>query len=143
VTGVNDPVAGTIGFDEALSHDTVENPNTQTGCWATWSNGYLGDVYSTFGSANKTQVTISLPSGTQAFYFYAEPNAFAGFTITATAQDGTSSGPVTVNGNAGAKYYGFYGTGGATLSSITVTDTDTSGFAVGEFGISPAAQVIG
>lgn len=137
VTGVNDP-AGSISFGEALDHDTVVTGNT--GCWQTWSNGYSGDVYSTFDSSgNKTQVTIGLPSGTQAFYFYAEPNQFADFVITATEQGGTTSGPVTVNGQAGATYFGFYGINGATLSSITVSETDPTGFAVGEFGISPAA----
>ena len=136
VTGVGDP-AGLISFDEALDHDTVVNGDT--GCWQTWSNGYTGDVYSTFDAGNTTQVTIGLPSGTQAFYFYAEPNVFADFVITATAQNGTTSGPVTVNGYHGASYFGFYGINGATLSSITVSETDTSGFAIGEFGISPAA----
>jgi hypothetical protein len=44
-----------------------------------------------------------------------------------------------VNGNGGARYFGFYGVGGATVSSITVTTNDPLGFAVGEFGIAPAA----
>ena len=62
--------------------------------------------------------------------------------VIAAAQDGTTSGPVSVDGNGGAKYFGFYGTGGATISTITVTTPDTLGFAIGEFGISPAAVVI-
>ena len=135
VNGVSDPVAGTIGFSEVLSHDRIG------GCWATWSNGYLGDVYDTAnaGAVDPTSVTITLPPGTQAFYLYAEPDSFSDFTMTAVAQDGTTSGPVTVNGDAGASFFGFYGTGGATLASITVTGTDPLGFAIGEFGISPAA----
>jgi hypothetical protein len=131
VTGVSDP-AGTIGFDEVLSHGIV------SACWATWSNGYTGDVYETASATNPNQVTITLPSGTQAFYLYAEPDDFADFTITATAQDGTTSGPVTVNGDAGASYFGFYGIGGATVASITVTAAGDD-FAIGEFGIAPAA----
>jgi hypothetical protein len=134
-TTVADP-AGTVTFDEALNHDRVG------GCWATWSNGYTGDVYDTAQSTNKTQVTMTLPAGTNAFYFYAEPNVFNTFTIQATAQDGTTSGPIQVQGNSGAKYFGFYGTGGATISSITVATSDTTGFAVGEFGINPAAPPI-
>ena len=77
----------------------------------------------------------TLPAGTKAFYFYAEPQQFALLQIQATAQDGTTSGPIDVQGFAGAQYYGFYGTGASTLSSITVTTTDPTGFAVGEFGI--------
>lgn len=38
--------------------------------WDTWSHGYLGDVYNTSLSI----ITINLPAGTNAFYFYAEPN---------------------------------------------------------------------
>lgn len=130
VSGVVDP-AGTIGFSQALSHDLIGQ------CWATWSNGYTGDVYDTFnsGSAEPTQVTITLPAGTNAFYFYAEPQQFSVFSVEATAQDGTTSGPIDVQGEGGAQYFGFYGTGGATLSSITVTTADPTGFAVGEFGI--------
>ena len=128
VSDVPDP-AGTIGFSPSLSH-------TKVGVgWATWSHGYTGDVYFTGG----TQITITLPAGTKAFYFYAEPDQFAVFSVEATAQDGTTSGPVPVQGDSGAQYFGFYGTGAATLASITVTSADPTGFAVGEFGINPAA----
>jgi hypothetical protein len=128
ITGV-----GTIGFSQALMHRIAGT------CWATWSNGYTGDVYGTDSSTDVSTVTITLPTGTPAFYFYAEPNQLAVLTITATGDDGTTSGPISVNGNGGAKYFGFYGLGGATVSSITVTTNDPLGFAVGEFGISPAA----
>jgi hypothetical protein len=130
VSGVTGPL-GTIGFTPALSHDTVPS-----GGWATWSHGYTGDVYDTAETADPTQATITLPAGTKAFYLYAEPNVFDNFTVQATAQDGTTSGPVTVQGNSGARYFGFYGTGDATIASIAITSNDTSGFAVGEFGIS-------
>jgi hypothetical protein len=128
VSGVSAP-AGTIAFTPSLNHVLVGQG------WATWSNGYTGDVYDTLASPPGTPLTITLPAGTKAFYLYAEPNVFASFSIDATAQDGTTSGPIAVQGNSGAQYFGFYGTGGATLASITVTSTDTSGFAVGEFGI--------
>jgi hypothetical protein len=92
-------------------------------------------VYVTGGSS----VTITLPSGTGAFYFYAEPQQFATLAFTATAQDGTSSGPILVNGNAGARYFGFYVSGlSATpefVASVTITTTDPTGLAVGEFGV--------
>jgi hypothetical protein len=126
--------AGTIGFDQALNHDHVGSVPPE--CWATWSHSYTGDVYDTIYSLNKTQVTITLPSGTRAFYLYAEPNQFSTFDVTATAQDGTTSNAVSVDGSAGAKYFGFYELGGTAISSITVTSTDTSGFAIGQFGIS-------
>jgi hypothetical protein len=137
VPGVTDP-AGTIGFTPDLHHDKTP----VEGCWATWSHGYTGDVYDTAGAVDPTTATITLPSGTNAFYFYAEPNQRIVLTITATALNGTSSGPVQVDGDGGAKYFGFYGTGGVQLASITVTTDDPEGFAVGEFGISVAPPVI-
>lgn len=131
VTGVTGP-AGTIGFNQLVNHDIVGD------CWATWSHGYTGDVYSTDSSLDVSTLTIMLPAATQAFYLYSESVIRSPFTITATALDGTTSGPITVNGDGGAQYFGFYELGGATLASITVTTDDTSGFAVGEFGISVA-----
>jgi hypothetical protein len=133
VTDVPD-AAGTIMFSQPLTHSTVGNG------WATWSHGYTGDVYHTASA----QVTITLPAETRAFYFYAEPNFFNVFNVTATAQDGTTSGPIPVQGNSGAQYFGFYATGTLDLVSISVTTTaDAGGFAVGEFGIATAAPPIG
>ena len=123
VSNVPDP-AGTIGFSPSLEHRRIG-----TG-WGTWSHGYGGDVYWT---QTGQSVTLTMPPDTEAFYFYAEPEHFALFNVTASAEDGTSSGPVSVNGDGGAKYFGFYGTNGALVSSIVVSSNDT--FAVGEFGI--------
>ena len=115
-----------ITFGPALEHDRIGQG------WATWSHGYTGDVYQAFGS----NVTITLPTGTSAFYLYAEPNIFGTFTIQATANDGTTLGPIPVQSNSGARYYGFYTTGPAALSSITISaDGGAGGFAIGEFGI--------
>jgi len=47
-----------------------------------------------------------------------------------------------VQGDSGAQYFGFYGTGDATIASITITCNDTSGFAVGEFGISNGIVIL-
>jgi hypothetical protein len=140
VPGVSDP-AGSITFSPSLQHDQIGNG------WATWSNGYAGDVYDTCttqpgpscAATDPSQATMTLPIGTPAFYFYAEPNDLAMLTITATSDDGTTSGPISVTGNGGAQCFGFYGVGGATISSITVTTSDSLGFAVGEFGIAPAS----
>lgn len=123
VSNVPDP-AGTITFSEAITHLRVP------GSWATWSHGYTGDVY----HVDDASVTITLPSNTKAFYLYAEPNPFATFNMTATAQDGTTSGSIAVDGLAGAKYFGFYATSGKTIVSIEVSSTVD--FAIGEFGIS-------
>jgi hypothetical protein len=74
-----------------------------------------------------------LPPGTNGFYFYAEPDLFSTFTVTATAQNGTSSGPISVQGNAGASYFGFYTNGYISLTSISIASS--ADFAIGEFGI--------
>jgi hypothetical protein len=129
VSGVAAPTGGTVGFSPSLAHLTVG------GGWATWSNGYTGDVYWNEGAGD---TTLSMPAKTSGFYFYAEPDQFATLNITATAQDGTTT-TVAVNGDGGAQYFGFYGTGGDTISTITVSGANGD-FAVGEFGIATGAQ---
>ena len=93
---------GTMTFSPGVDHFTIGDG------WVTWSNGYTGDVYEDTG----TTLTMTLPAGTGAFYFYLEPQLFGNFTFEAVAQDGATSGPVTIQGDSGAKYFGFYGTGG-------------------------------
>ena len=123
VSSVASPLGGSVGFSPSLEHRIVGSG------WATWSHGYTGDVYWTQGG---TSAALTLPALTGAFYLYAEPNPLEVYTITATAQDGTSV-TQNVQGNAGAAGYGFYGTGGSTIATITVTSGID--FAVGEFGI--------
>jgi hypothetical protein len=98
--------------------------------WATWSHGYTGAVYTYLPTALST---ITLPPATKAFYLYAEPNTFQVFTVTVTPNIGS---PVTVNvnGSAGANGVGFYTNAGETLKTVTVTTSDASGYAIGEFG---------
>jgi len=129
VTDVPSPLGGTVDFSVTMYHVRVGSG------WATWSHGYTGDVYpvSSSGPYSGTDTTLTLPAGTGAFYLYAEPNPFGLFDITAVAQDGTTV-TQSVQGNSGASYYGFYGTGGDTIASIAVSSTVN--FAIGEFGIS-------
>ena len=122
---------GAIAFDAPLRHDLVGSD------WATWSHGYTGSVYQndTVLPNGDLQITVTLPPGTGAFYAYAEPNEFKDHDMSA-ATKGASSGNVTVFGNAGAHYFGFYAPCGHTLSSITYTDSGAdSAMAIGEFGI--------
>ncbi len=109
--------------------------------WDTWSHGYLGDVYNTSLSI----ITINLPAGTNAFYFYAEPNVQLPYNVVATANDGTTSGPIVIDGFGGAHYIGFYTTGAAcVLTTIQITmPVAAAGFAVGEFGINLSVPHIG
>ena len=128
VTDVAGPT-GPLGFGATVSHVRIGNG------WSTWSHSYTGDVYSTKGAQS---LTLTLPPNTGAFAFYVEPNNFGTFNITATAQDSTTSGAVPVEGFAGARYFGFFGVGDATVTSVTITSTIS--FAVGEFGIAEAAR---
>ncbi len=135
VTTVDAPGGGELGFSTDPG-DHVTHLQVGDG-WGTWSNGYEGDVYFVDGS----NLTMTLPDGTVAFYFYVEPNSFGTFSVVVVLQDGTTSG-MNVNGQAGAKYVGSYTTNADNpLQSVRVEGPDT-GFAVGEFGIStqpPAA----
>jgi subtilase family serine protease len=120
---------GTLALSPSMECEDVG------GGWQTWSNGYAGDVY--WNNANEGGTTtdvLTLPAGTRAFYFYAEPNEFETFDLEATAQNGTTSGPLQVYGDSGAQYYGFYSNGpGSDIAKITITCDDD--FAIGEFGI--------
>ena len=125
---------GSISFNQAVRHDQVGNG------WATWSHGYAGNVYDTGSSLDPTTLTLTMGGLTSAIYFYTEPVNFANFTFTATTDSGATL-TQTVNGNAGASGFGFYATGSDFISSITVTGTDTDGFAIGEFGLNGAPGV--
>jgi hypothetical protein len=105
--------------------------------WATWSHGYTGPCF----WSNGTTLILTLPPGTGAFYFYAEPVGAitANYTFVATTNTGTTSGDISVYSDSGATGFGFYATvPGETISTITVTCSDPDGFALAEFG---AAQV--
>jgi len=132
VASVPTPIGGYLGFSIPLEHDRIGDG------WMTWSHGYPGDVYYTNGSS---EVTLLLPTGTRAFYFYAEPEPYTSWTLVATAQDGTLVSQ-TITGDAGAGYYGFYSTDGTDLDSIALTTPQPVDFAVGEFGIAPAGAMI-
>lgn len=129
VTSVVSPLGGSVQFSTPLSHRDVPNLG-----WATWSHGYTGDVYADL--VNPFDVTLTLPTGTAAFYFYAEPDAFSEVRFTITDQAGTQFD--TINGFQGAEGFGFYGTGGSTISTIRVQAG--GGFAVGEFGIAKVPE---
>jgi len=130
VSSVASPLGGAVKFSSKLDHFEIGEG------WKTWSNGYKGDVY--FFDAGKS-LTLTLPTLTKAFYFYAEPNDFAPFKITA------SSGGVVltekVTGKSGAEFFGFYATGNTALTNITISSNDLAGFAIGEFGIGNAFSV--
>ena len=135
VTSVALPFAGPNGPTGSITFSAPVNHTVIGSCWATWSHGYTGDVYSSNGADT---VTITLPPNTNAFQLYAEPNVFALFDITVTGHAGPFSGSATrlVNGTAGARYFGVYSTFNA-LTSVDITaDPAALGFAVGEFGIS-------
>jgi hypothetical protein len=119
------PLTGPVGFDEVMSHRKIGSG------WATWSPGHPptwdDSVYAYFTSS----VSIFLPPNTGAFVFYAEQSAFIFSEWTATAQDGTTV-TQSIHGSAGASGFGFYGTDGVTIESITVVGGQASR-AIGEF----------
>ena len=129
---VTSPLGGNINFGKLLEHCKIQEE------WLTWSHGYMGDVYRS-GKEEYT-ITLILPAGTSAFYFYAQPYNTAEYSITAVAYDGVShlnnsSISHSVSGSSGASYFGFYGTDNSVIATITII-CETKDFAVGEFGIS-------
>jgi len=133
VTDVPGPT-GALRFDDSMMH-LHAHPDGSGGWWSPWSHGYRGDVY---WSNARNKVVMTLPADTYAFYFYAQGNVIRWNTITATAQDGTTSGPVQVLTSVtedGAVYFGFYSTGSPIVSITVEAGAGSGGVAVGEFGI--------
>ena len=128
------PIPGNLTTAASVNKRTIGSG------WATWSHGYTGVVYYSNGAST---IVMNLPPSTGAFYFYAEPNNFASYIISAVTDSGVSSGNITVQGNSGANGYAFYTTAGESILTITVTAAQgASGFAIGEFGISAAQAFI-
>jgi hypothetical protein len=146
MTSVTDAPAtatSSFSFDQPLELRTIPT----SWCSTNWAGGsFAGRVYHTNGWS---AVTITLPSPSSAIYFYADPNQVGTLTLqaTATAGNGTtlSSGLVATSNSscggsvASGQYFGFYGTNGDKISSVTVSVNDPSAFvtdyAVGDFAL--------
>ena len=97
-------------------------------------------------------VTVTLPHGTGAFYLYAGwgctecggvPSNPGPVTITAVAQDGTSSGAVAVEKFTTPEYFGFYAECASSVNTVTLTVANASfklPFVIGAFGSAPASS---
>jgi hypothetical protein len=129
------PIPGDLTVAPSLAKATVP-----AGGWNTWSHGYTGPVF--VYDTDPNNVVMTLPPGATAFAFYAEPNSGGMHAITATTNDGTTSGPILVEGISGANGYGFYTTAGETIATVTLKVAQTaSGFAIGEFAIAGPADL--
>ena len=120
-----------IGFGQAVKEVKINDG------WGSWSHGYTGNVWSTVDSGNKLSVTLTLPTGTKALYFFAQPEALSVQPITVTYSGATGS-PLTlsISGNGGAQGFGLYSDAGEDLTQFTISSVSASGgFAFGEFGI--------
>jgi hypothetical protein len=100
--------------------------------WGTWQGAPNPTVYWTGSSAVLTaDFNPGIVSGhpVDAFGFYAEGDNFQDDDITLALSDGMSL-TQTVNGDAGAEFFGWVGSG---ITGITVSTNDTDSFAIGDF----------
>jgi hypothetical protein len=121
------PAGGTLSFDSPVELDHIGGLG-----WGSWSHGYTGSVYQTYGD----HLSLVFPADTQAFYFYLQPAIKALFEFTVDAQ-GIST-PLSINGNGGAQYVGIYIDDiASSLTGVSILQPNglSDGFAVGEFGI--------
>ena len=129
VTSVASPLGGNLLFSQPLEH--LFYPYS----WGSWSHDYEGDVYATAGSL--FSLTITLPAGTGAFAFYAQPSDL----VVQSFSVSESSGPALVemiDGDSGASGFLFRAAPGQTLDAITIVTS--AGFGVGEFSIAAVPE---
>lgn len=125
ITSWDSPLGGSLVFDQIVDKVSIGNG------WATWSHGYTGEVART----NSTEsLFITLPPKTKAFYLYVEPNQFATYDITVTAEDGSFI-QTQVAGEGGAYGFGAFDLEGGLITSLAISGPGTGGLGVGEFGI--------
>jgi hypothetical protein len=116
-------IPGEIGFSPAVNHRRIGSG------WISWSHGYTGDVYFTSGA---TTVTLTMPAGTLAVYFYVQPNPFAEHTFQVLVNGMHLSEEFTAHGSAGAVGFGVCAN---PVHTVVVTCMSGADFAIGEFGI--------
>ncbi|MHC1769309.1 MAG: hypothetical protein AB9869_34350 [Verrucomicrobiia bacterium] len=124
------PIGGLLSFSPAAF-----NLDSDPSYWV---------VQAVYNPSGETTVTLGLPEGTGAFFFYAQPNIqFQNYSITATAEGGTTiftSPPFEVQSPGLPQGWGFYSYD-IPLASITVNSTETyegqnpSDLIIGQFGI--------
>ena len=104
--------------------------------WATWSGGYTGKV---LGTTNYFSIVSTFSSPVYGFGFEMEPNNYQDYLLTLTLNDGSTLSQ-TVNGNAGAKFFGW--ADGSVTSMTLSAASGSGGFAFGNMfeagGQSPA-----
>jgi len=92
--------------------------------WATWSGGYAGEVL----VSEYSSLTVNV-SGVGDLGFYAEPDQYKSLQILVHLADGQQVSE-QVNGDGGARFFGFVGAG---VQRLTISTADPEGFAFGEF----------
>jgi hypothetical protein len=125
------PFAGEIQFSVPMWHLRVPDS------WMTWSHGYTSDVYQI--SAFSDEVTLTLPPGTCAFYFYVQPSEWQPCDFRVTVNETTTTPPFTADGYGGATYVGVCC---PNIETIRIVCLCGDSFAVGEFGICCACAPI-
>ena len=136
VTAIPAPSGGVLSFSTAMQKCTGG------ATWGTdaWPGAYLGPIY--FTGFTVSSRTLTLPANTKAFYLYLQNNggSSAPQTIQVTTDSGATSGPLSVttgfrSPNVGAFGFAFHTTAGESITSITVESTQSTSFAIGNFGI--------
>ena len=108
--------------------------------WGTWSGGYTGHVlWSGYDSASSSGIdTIELAlTGLYAFGLEIEPNAFSTLSISVLLNTSESLAQ-DINGDGGAKFFGYYGNG---VTGLTITAPTGQSFAFGNFRSVPVVPL--
>jgi hypothetical protein len=120
ISGVTLADGTTLGFAQALQVQTMGIG------WATWCCGYAGNILESYGTGSWTTENWSI-SPVSGFGMFIEPDPFGILAITLTLSNG---GTVTQNveGDSGAAFFGWVGTG---VTGLTISSS--ADFAEGDF----------
>jgi len=133
LNSLSGPYGVTISFNTSVEHYTVG------GLWDSWASTYgspIGLDVLYYNGLNS--MTLSFSQNINAFGFELQPNLKSTFSYTMTLSDGTTQ-TQAVDGDGGAKTFGFTGGDVSSISIINTGPGFDDGFAIGRMYLSSQA----
>lgn len=121
----------------AFSEQYPVKQSLNNGFWGDWSQP-TAEVFVNAGDTATLEIEYASNNpAITAFGFYLQPKDINTYLISASVNDGVASLVQSVNGNNGAKYFGFYASNGDRINKISiVAPSGALGFATAQYSFS-------